>query len=101
MATTLNPPLENEELTRLFQYHEAKTHARLTAHAHVRQLCAHMAGYLAQIVPDGDEAAMMLFKVQEVMFWANAGIARAPEPEDDALMPTAETITSEPMDTEA
>lgn len=99
MAQT-HPLDADAELIRRFQFHEAKTHDRITRHAHVRQLCAHVAGYLSEIVPDGRERSIALTKLEEVMFWANAGLARAPEAEDAALMPTEETVTNERPDSE-
>lgn len=45
-------------------------------HAEVRTLLSEVARELVVRVPDGREKSLMLTKLEEAMFWANAGIAR-------------------------
>lgn len=46
----------------------------------IRSSCSNLAIFIAQEVPPGREQALALTKLEEVMFWANAGIARTPQP---------------------
>lgn len=97
----MHPLEEDPQLTaivRRFQHHEAKTHERLTKHAHIRQLSAHVAGYIYELCPDNRERAVALTKLEEVMMWANKSLAMEPEPDDAALMPTEDNISGERPD---
>jgi hypothetical protein len=38
-----------------------------------------MAEHVDALVPDGREKSLALTKIEEAMFWANAGIARQPD----------------------
>lgn len=60
---TFNPSPEN------FPNHEA-----------VRRVALEFAGAVDALVPNGAEKAEVLRKIQEAMFWANAGIARGSAP---------------------
>jgi hypothetical protein len=45
-------------------------------HVSVRDACLTLAKHVHATVPDGREKATALTKIEEVMFWANAGLAR-------------------------
>ncbi len=45
-------------------------------YAHNRQVCLDVAGEIRTTSPAGREQAMALTKLEEVMFWWNAAIAR-------------------------
>jgi hypothetical protein len=42
----------------------------------MRESCAGLAMFIMDHVPEGREQSIALTKLEEVMFWANAGIAR-------------------------
>lgn len=48
---------------------------RVIAHEDVRASCIDLALTLNTIIPEGREKAIVLTKIQEVMFWANAAVA--------------------------
>ena len=59
-----------------FRFHPA-TPLTGPMHDTVREICRGAAHSLMAITPEGREQSLMLTKLEEVMFWANAGIARA------------------------
>ncbi len=63
-------------LTDRFRYHPATTPGRMEQHDDVRTCLAETALALNDVVPEGREKALMLTKLEEAMFWANAAIAR-------------------------
>ena len=70
----------HQDLDNRFDYHAPPDdnpvfrQAHEKARAHVK-LCA---VELNKILPDGREKSLVLTKLEEAMFWANAAIARAP-----------------------
>lgn len=69
--TDLHNRIEND-----FRYHPA-TEKTGPLHEKVRAELRGLADYLSTVVPEGREQSLMLTKLEEAMFWANAGIARA------------------------
>ena len=69
----------NEDLERRFNHHPPATPGRADLHEAVRMICKSVAYGLSEMVPDGREKSLALTKLEEVMFWANAAIARAPQ----------------------
>ena len=67
-----------------FSYHPPATPERQASHEIVRNACIKLAEFLNQHVPDSREKSLAITKLEEVMFWANAAIARADRPEDAA-----------------
>lgn len=65
-----------EELTHRFKFHPANDDLTRNAHQRVREECLSLVYLLSEIVPDGRELSLVITKIEEVMFWANAGIAR-------------------------
>lgn len=59
-----------------FAFHEADTEEKRDLHRHVRLTMATAAGIIRETVPEGREQALALTKLEEAMFWANAGVAR-------------------------
>jgi hypothetical protein len=70
------PQLSNDELINRFRFHPAKDELTKKSHEWVRNACLELAAGLNSAVPDGREKALALTKLEEVMMWANAGIAR-------------------------
>lgn len=58
-----------------FKYHPADAETGKT-HQQVREACELAAHKINSIVPDGREKSLALTKLEEAMFWANAGVAR-------------------------
>jgi hypothetical protein len=68
--------MDANELTHRFQYHPPLTEEAKTAHESVRALFREAAEKAVELVPPGHELALVHTKIEEAMFWANAGIAR-------------------------
>lgn len=67
------------DLANRFAYHPAPTPGRQEAHEDIREVCGHLADFLNQVVPEGREKDIAMTRLEETMFWSNAGIARKPE----------------------
>jgi len=59
-----------------FKFHPPTDAARKSAHETVREMCGTLAHALNEILPEGREKAVAYTKLEEVMFWSNAAIAR-------------------------
>ena len=66
-----------EDIQKRFKFHPAKDTETQQKHEEVRSRCKSLAIVLNNIVPDGREKALVMTKLEEVMMWANAGIARS------------------------
>lgn len=64
------------DLNHRFAFHPADVDARQIAHEDVRRHCRNLAIDLDRILPDGREKALAITNLEQVMFWANAAIAR-------------------------
>jgi len=67
--------MDRFELRNRFRYH-APSASRAIQHENIRDLLFQVAGYLNDNLPEGREKALVMTKLEEVMFWANAAIAR-------------------------
>lgn len=67
-----------EEIIRRFTFHPADTTERRQAHEDIRSACLDMALMLHNMLPAGAEKQCAMVRLEEVMFWANAAIARQP-----------------------
>ncbi len=67
-----------KDLDNRFAYH-APTGGKAAKHGALRADCLELAKKICAVVPPGREQALALTKLEEVMMWANAGIARNPE----------------------
>jgi hypothetical protein len=65
-----------ERIENDFAFHAANTEEKKDAHTSVRQHCKELALYLEGNVPVGRELSTALTKLEEVMMWSNAAIAR-------------------------
>jgi hypothetical protein len=59
-----------------FSFHAATTEEKRDDHSSVRQQCHRLAESLNDRLPDGREKSIVMIKLEEAMFWANAAIAR-------------------------
>jgi hypothetical protein len=66
-----------EDIEHRFAFHAATTAEKKDEHTSVRQSCRRLADALNEALPEGREKAVVMTKLEEVMFWANAAIARA------------------------
>lgn len=64
------------ELENRFMWHPPKDAARADAHESVRELCRTMAAAMNDLLPEGREKSVVFTKLEEVMFWGNAAVAR-------------------------
>lgn len=65
-----------EDIDHRFAFHPATTAEKVMAHGSVREDCRQLGQLLDEQLPDGREKALAITKFEEVMFWANAAIAR-------------------------
>lgn len=68
--------MNDNELRNRFDYHPPKTPERAAEHERLRSDCLHIALMLNDSLPEGREKSLALTKLEELMFWANAAIAR-------------------------
>jgi hypothetical protein len=67
-----------EDIERRFTFHAPATEEKREAHGSVRQGCRELAAALNELLPEGDEKLTAIRKLEEVMFWSNAALARHP-----------------------
>lgn len=67
-----------KDLENRFAYH-APTGGKAKKHGDLRADCHELAKKIVAVVPPGREQATAITKLEEVMMWANAGIARNEE----------------------
>lgn len=65
-----------EDIEHRFAFHAATTQEKRDEHTSVRQQCRRLADSLNEALPEGREKSLAVTKLEEVMFWANAAIAR-------------------------
>ncbi len=68
-----------EDIEHRFAFHAATTQEKRDAHTSVRQHCRRLADELNEQLPDGREKSLAITKLEEVMFWGNAALARSGE----------------------
>lgn len=66
-----------QDLMDRFAYHPPRTEAKRMAHEDVRNMLGTIALELNGLLPEGREKALAITNLEQVMFWANAAIARA------------------------
>lgn len=64
------------DIANRFAFHAATTEEKRNEHTSVRTHCADLAAFLNDKLPEGREKSTAITKLEEVMFWANAAIAR-------------------------
>ncbi|MGW1801667.1 Acb2/Tad1 domain-containing protein [Streptomyces sp. NPDC001984] len=68
-----------DDVIRRFTFHPADTDERRQAHEDIRSACLELALMLHTELPAGAEKQSAMFRLEEVMFWANAAVARQPK----------------------
>lgn len=68
--------MDKADIEHRFAFHAATTQEKRDEHTSVRQQCRRLADAMDDALPDGREKAVVMTKIEEVMFWANAAIAR-------------------------
>lgn len=68
--------MDSAELTHRFAFHAAPDAEKRNEHTSVRANVAHLAHHMNDVLPEGREKAIVMTKLEETMFWANAAIAR-------------------------
>jgi hypothetical protein len=74
--------MEDSDLKHRFQFHPADAMNTQEAHKAVREICLDAAVEINDLLPDGREKSLAITKLEEAMFWANAGIARGDGPKE-------------------
>ncbi len=67
-----------EDIDNRFDYHKPDT-LKVGQHETIREQCRHLAYSFESLIPAGREKSLAITKLEEAMFWANAGIARHTE----------------------
>ncbi|MEO3974358.1 hypothetical protein [Streptomyces sp. CAU 1734] len=65
-----------DDLDRRFAFHASSRHDKAEAHSDVRSACRELAELLNRVLPEGREKSIAVTRLEEVMFWSNAAIAR-------------------------
>lgn len=65
----------NQQIENNFKSHDVSTEQAQNME-HIRQEVKALAYTIEALVPQGREKSLALTKLEEAMFWANAGIAR-------------------------
>lgn len=81
MQVVTPPPMitradERKELDNRFDYHPPSTDEVVKLHEDTRAKAKTLARWVHRNVPEGRERSLAITKIEEALFWANAGIAR-------------------------
>lgn len=79
VTTAINNRLFEEEWRKKIQHHPSKHDGIVAKHEDFREAVFKMGLIIETLVPDCTERDTALTKLEEVMFWSNAGIARSQE----------------------
>lgn len=66
----------DKSLLRRFQYHPPPNARVGENHSRMREACIALLHEVCRRVPEGREQSLAITKLEEVMMWSNAGIAR-------------------------
>lgn len=82
--------MDREEIDNRFGYHPPRSQKRVGQHQVARNLFRNIAMSLVDLLPEGREKSTCITRLEEAMFWANAALARSPDP--DAAMSKEEAM---------
>lgn len=68
--------MDTQDIQNRFMHHPPVSQAVADAHTKVRGECVALAYRFNDMLPEGREKSLAITKLEEVMFWANAAIAR-------------------------
>lgn len=68
--------MKAEDIENRFVFHAASRFNSADRHEQVREGCRLLAHGLNNTLPEGREKALAITNLEQVMFWANAAIAR-------------------------
>jgi len=68
--------MTEEDIDNRFDFHAAISVEKRMAHEAIREQCRVLAHKINEQVPEGREKSLAITKLEEVMFWSNAGTAR-------------------------
>jgi hypothetical protein len=68
--------MDNKDLENRFAYHKPKNEETAKTHEAIRTSCLNLAVEINWLVPECDEKKTAIKRLEEVMMWANAGVAR-------------------------
>ena len=68
--------MDPADIEHRFAFHPATSEEKRDEHTSARQACRRLADELNAKLPPGREKAVAMTKLEEVMFWSNAAIAR-------------------------
>lgn len=66
----------SSDIQDMFAYHPPKDESVAEMHTEVRTICASSAESLFELLPECFERSQAITKMREVMYWANAAVAR-------------------------
>lgn len=69
--------MDKADLENRFSFHPANTEEKKQAHEAIRNMCLRMAIDINASMADCREKSLAITSLEEVMFFANAGIARS------------------------
>lgn len=75
----VQPLTYDVDLEHRFKFHPADAE-KAKRHEKVRDECKQLAATVKMMVPPGREQSTAISKIEEAMMWANAGLARGPQP---------------------
>lgn len=70
-----------DDIHHRFAYHPPRSESRKDYHQNVREGVERLAMSWAGNLPHGRELSLAITKLEEAMFWANAALARAEDPD--------------------
>lgn len=68
--------MDEHDISHRFAFHPAITDEKKAQHGSIRHACVSLAFHINARCPDGREKSLAITHLEEVMFWANAAIAR-------------------------